>query len=88
MLATSVVIRVTSPGAENLSMLANEKVCTLAKMSVRRFFAKPALAVAENLPASIPKTSDAAAMTKSNPPQKRMLRMEPSTSISSSILTM
>ena len=53
-LVTSVVMRVTSPAVENLSMLENEKVCTLQYMASRRLQANPAEARAENRPASTP----------------------------------
>ena len=54
-LVTSVVMRVTSPAVENLSMFENEKVCTLQYMASRRLQAYPADALAENRPASTPK---------------------------------
>ncbi len=50
-----VVMRVTSPAVENLSMFENEKVCTLQYMASRRLQAYPADALAENRPASTPK---------------------------------
>ena len=57
-------------------------------MSVRRFLEKPADAFAAYLPASMPKSSDTAAMSSSIPPQKRMFSMELSSWIFSSIVTM
>ena len=55
MLVTSVVIRVTRPAVENLSMLEKEKVCTLQYMASRRLQAKPVDARAEKRPAATPK---------------------------------
>ena len=53
---TSVVSRVIIEEGENLSMLENEKFCTLAYISCRKFDAKPADAFAavtdENTPVS------------------------------------
>ena len=56
-------------------------------MSVRRFLEKPADAFAAYLPASIPNSSETAAIMSRMPPQKRMFSMELSASIFSSIVT-
>ena len=63
----SVVRRVTSELDENWSMLANEKRCTAAKTSWRRFIAKPHDAWLHVMPAPMPKASDASAMRTSAP---------------------
>ena len=59
----SVVIRVTSDGAENRSMFSKEKCWILSKISLRRFRAKPADARAPAKPAAAPQASDSSAMT-------------------------
>ena len=63
----SVVRRVTSDELENWSMLANEKRCTAAKTSWRRFMASPHEAWLHVMPAPMPKASDASAMSTSAP---------------------
>ena len=67
-LVISVVILVTRPGTLNLSMLENEKVCMLLYIDSRRLAAKPAEALAANLPARAPKTRLKKAMTTMSMP--------------------
>ena len=51
---TSVVILVTSPAVENLSILEKENVCIFSYMACLRFMAKPELALDAVLPDSTP----------------------------------
>ena len=71
--------------AENLSMLENEKVCTLLYIASRRFAAKPAEALAANLPARAPKTRLTMDMTTISRPYRsttgRLLASRPSSII-------
>ena len=64
----SVVMRVTRPGTENLSMLEKEKVCTLLYMASRRFAAKPVADLEAKRPASAPKPSETMDMTTMSMP--------------------
>ena len=60
---TSVVILVTSPAVENLSILEKENVCILSYIACLRFMAKPELALDAVLPDSTPKNSASPAIT-------------------------
>ena len=71
-LLTSVVMRVMSPDVENLSMFPNENFWTLLNMSALRFAAKPAEALAENLPAKAPHARETKAARAMKPPDFRM----------------
>ena len=53
-LVISVVRRVTSDDELNLSMFEKENFCTFSNISLLKFLAKPADALAQNLPPSIP----------------------------------
>ena len=52
---TSVVIRVTKLGVENLSIFEKEKSVIFLKMFLLKFLANPVLPRAQNLPAKAPK---------------------------------
>ena len=67
-LVTSVVIRVTRPAVEYLSMLENEKCWMFSYIASRRLPAKPVDAVAANLPASTPSSRAMAATRKVSRP--------------------
>ena len=73
---TSVVIRVIRDDVENLSTSANEKSWMWKKRSCRRFFAKPALAVAAARALSVPKSRENIAMMRSASPVSRIGVME------------
>ena len=68
MFEISVVMRVTSEDEENRSMFSNAKVWIRRNRSPRRFFAKPADALAQVKPASPPQHSDSAASPISKQP--------------------
>ena len=58
---------------ENLSILENEKVCTLWYIASLKFFAKPQEAIEAVLPAIAPKNSEkAAAISRTEIPPMRM----------------
>ena len=65
---TSVVSLVTRLPVENLSTLANEKLCIFSKSEARRFFAKPMEATAANRAESAPATSAKNAYASIMPP--------------------
>jgi len=69
---TSVVRRVTRDAVENLSIFLNVKDCIFEKISLLRFFAKPADAFAQVKPAIPPHVSDATAMPTSIKPVFRI----------------
>ena len=66
----SVVIRVTSDGAEKRSMFSKEKRWIRSKISRRRFRAKPAEALAPAKPAAAPQASDSSAISTSTSPSR------------------
>ena len=65
---TSVVIRVTRPAVENLSILEKENSCICRYISARRFFAKPVAAAAAWRPAWKPKNRLQKAIMTISPP--------------------
>ena len=82
----SVVIRVTSPGTLNLSMLENENVCILEYIASLKFAAKPAEALAEYLPAKAPNVRLKKAMSTIRAPRPYTTGIFPASSPSSIIL--
>ena len=67
----SVVILVTREDVENLSMFPKENFCTFEKISALKLPAKPAEALAENMPAKAPQASDTIAAMAIRPPDFR-----------------
>ena len=64
----SVVILVTKPDVENLSMLENEKVCIFSYIASLKLQAKPVDASAAYFPAKAPNSKLNIAITSISPP--------------------
>ena len=79
---TSVVARVMRLGVEKWSMLEKEKLWILSSSIVRRFFAKPWLAMAEQRALSRPQAMDRHAMMTMMPPTVSTKRSRCATSAS------
>ena len=79
---TSVVARVMRLGVEKWSMFENEKLWILSSSIVRRFLAKPWLAMAEHRALSRPQAMDRQAMPTMIPPTVRTKRSLCATSAS------
>ena len=76
-LVTSVVMRVTRPAVEYLSMLEKEKCWMFSYIASRRLPARPVEASAANLPASTPSSSAMAATRKVSRPYLMTAFMSP-----------
>ena len=72
MLVTSVVILVTRPAVEYLSIFAKEKDWMFSNIAVLRFLAKPADAFAPNTPPIAPPNSATSAQSSIRPPVSTM----------------
>ena len=79
---TSVVARVMRLGVEKRSMFEKEKLWMRSSSIVRRFFAKPWLAMAEQRALSRPQTIDRHAMSTMMPPTVSTKRSRCATSAS------